>query len=116
MYDFETNDDYTKFLAETFFNPETPAILEDTLGTGANGRTTRSGTTAAETSGAVAEEEELDPDYMFQDIEDFTDMNDEYKYDRTTKIPRKEVDTLINEIITAYDLDQTEGVLNDEVN
>ena len=33
-------------------------------------------------------------------------FQDEYKFDRSTRIPRKEVDLLINEIITAYDLDQ----------
>ena len=46
------------------------------------------------------------PIYLFQETEELVDVQDEFKFDRTTKIPRKEVDILINEIITAYDLDE----------
>ena len=48
--------------------------------------------------------------FFLQDNEEqLLETPDEYKFDRSTRIPRKELDTLINEIITAYDLDQTQG-------
>ena len=54
---------------------------------------------------------EQDPDFNFEESEDAAGTEfDEFKYDRSTKISRKEVDSLINELITAYDLDELEDL------
>ena len=46
-----------------------------------------------------------DPDYEFNQMgEDHTP--DEYRYNRSTKIPQKEVDALMQELLEAYSLDQ----------
>ena len=46
--------------------------------------------------------EENDPDYEFNQLEDHPP--DEYKYNRSTKIPQKEVDALMQELLEAYSL------------
>ncbi|TRY80544.1 hypothetical protein TCAL_04790 [Tigriopus californicus] len=95
MYDTHV-DDYTLFLAETFYKPITPEpIIKN-----------------SEVAGGHTfdlEETDPDPDYTFQETDEHkNEERDEFKYDRSTKISKKEVDSLIHELITAYDLDQND--------
>ena len=65
MYDFQPMDDYSKFLADTFFDPNTAVQLASSQ----DGEAVAGGSGTGGSSGAGAfamEEDTTDPDYMFQ--------------------------------------------------
>ena len=82
MYDeLPVDDDYTLFLAETFGYPVVKKPEEK-------------------------EEEVTDPDFEYKDDEELLESIDEFKNNRSTKIPQKEVDALMQELFDAYELDK----------
>jgi hypothetical protein len=89
MYD-NVIDDYRSFLSETFGKPvENQEKAEE----------------------KIAAEEGEDPDFVYQEHQeqeqdDLFDVIDEYKFNRSTKIPQKEADLLMHELFEAYDLNQ----------
>lgn len=93
MYDTVTHmdEDYTMFLAETFLKP---AASDEA--------------TKKADEGEEDEPTEDDEDYVYQEQEE--DLNelkdDEYKFNRSTKISQKEADLLMEDVIEAYDLNQ----------
>ena len=80
------HDDYTKFLAETYYQPITPK--------------------PDATDEATADDHE-DPDFEYheQDEDALYDTSDELKFNRSTKISQKEADELLNELFEDYDID-----------
>ncbi|XP_040565889.1 uncharacterized protein [Lepeophtheirus salmonis] len=77
MYSTEM-DEYSMFLQETFGYQEPVPTNSSTI-------------------------QEEDPDFIYQDIEETADNQYEFKFDRSTKIPRKEVDDLISELLAEYE-------------
>ena len=80
------HDDYTKFLAETYYQPITPK--------------------PDATDEATADDHE-DPDFEYheQDEDALYDTSDELKFNRSTKISQREADELLNELFEDYDID-----------
>ena len=84
MYDM-TDYDYAQFCQELYYKP---------VMAGDNPETPRE------------DPEEADPDYSVQqDQEMLLEPHDEFQFDRSTKVSHKELDTLVNDVIQAYDLD-----------
>ena len=93
MYNMEV-DDYALFLADTYSKPiqvnETPRAEEE-----------------EDNAGAPREDpEEADPEWEWQqDQEMLLDTPDEVQWDRSTKIPNKELDDLVRDTIKSFNLD-----------
>ena len=89
MYD-TTDPEYADFLGETFSKPITAQP-------GSNRGDEESGT-------------DQDPDYNFEgECEDQSSTHDEFKYDKSARIPKREVDDLLSEIITEYGLNEEDA-------
>ena len=59
-------------------------------------------------SGGVFEDNQEDPDFEYREVDDDLAGNiDEFKNNRSTKIPQKEVEALMQELFDAYELDKT---------
>jgi len=48
---------------------------------------------------------------MYMEEEALADERVEFRYDKSTRVPRKELDALLSEVITAYDLDEVNTTL-----
>ena len=54
------------------------------------------------------DDEENDPDYVYNEYETVLDVQDEFNFNRSTKISQKECDEMLNDVFLAYNLDEKE--------